>query len=180
MDLIIKLIAEVQAFTLLSVRAFTNLFHRPRYLKDTFQQMDEVGVKSTAIVVLTGFFTGGVLALQSAGALKDFGAVNLTGQLVAVSLVKELGPVFTALIVAGRVGSGIASQVGRPELTYYFGIIESKEINAFACPGGYVFISAYNLKPWRMFTGSIQAYGEILHNNFDQGFAIYRHVDFSF
>ena len=112
MDLIIKLIAEVQAFTLLSVRAFTNLFHRPRYLKDTFQQMDEVGVKSIAIVVLTGFFTGGVLALQSSGSLKDFGAVNLTGQLVAVALVKELGPVFTALIVAGRVGSGIASQLG--------------------------------------------------------------------
>ncbi len=112
MNLIIKLIVEVQAFTLLSVRASTNLFRRPRYLKETFQQMDEVGVKSAAIVVLTGFFTGGVLALQSAGIMKDFGAINLTGQLVAVSLVKELGPVITALMFAGRVGSGIASQLG--------------------------------------------------------------------
>ena len=117
MDLIIKLIAEVQAFTLLSVRASTNLFRRPRYLKDTFQQMDEVGVKSTVIIVLTGFFTGGVLALQSASLMKEFGAVHLTGQLVAVSLVKELGPVLTALMFAGRVGSGIASQLGSMRVT---------------------------------------------------------------
>ncbi len=117
MDLIIKLVAEVQAFTLLSVRASTNLFRRPRYIKDTFQQMDEVGVKSVAIIVLTGFFTGGVLALQSANSLKAFGAVNLTGQLVALSLVKELGPVLTALMVAGRVGSGIASQLGSMRVT---------------------------------------------------------------
>ena len=74
--------------------------------------MDEIGVKSVSIIILTGFFTGGVLALQSASSLKSFGAVNLTGQLVAVSLVKELGPVLAALMVAGRVGSGIASPAG--------------------------------------------------------------------
>ena len=112
MNLIITLVEEVQAFTLLSGRTISNLFRRPRYIKDTFQQMDEIGVKSVAIIMLTGFFTGGVLALQSASSLKSFGAVNLTGQLVAVSLVKELGPVLTALMVAGRVGSGIASQLG--------------------------------------------------------------------
>ena len=117
MNLIITLVEEVQAFALLSARAITNLFRRPRYVKDTFQQMDEVGVKSVSIIMLTGFFTGGVLALQSASSLKSFGAVNLTGQLVALSLVKELGPVLTALMVAGRVGSGIASQLGSMVVT---------------------------------------------------------------
>ena len=112
MGLIIRLIEEIQAFTLLSWQALTNIFRRPRYIKDTFHQMDEVGVKSTAIILLTGFFTGGVLALQSASSLKAFGAVNLTGQLVSVSLIKELGPVFSALMFSGRVGSGIASQLG--------------------------------------------------------------------
>lgn len=112
MGLIIRLIEEIQAFTLLSWQALTNIFRRPRYIKDTFHQMDEVGVKSTAIILLTGFFTGGVLALQSASSLKAFGAVNLTGQLVSVSLIKELGPVFSALMLSGRVGSGIASQLG--------------------------------------------------------------------
>ena len=112
MHLIISFIADVQDFSLLAVRAVTNLFRRPRYPRDYFQQMDEIGVQSASIVILTGFFTGGVLALQSASSLKAFGAVNLTGQLVALSLVKELGPVRTALMLAGRAGSGIASQLG--------------------------------------------------------------------
>ena len=79
--------------------------------------MDAIGTGSVLIVILTGFFTGGVLALQSAKSLKSFGAVNLTGQLVALSLVRELGPVLTALMVAGRVGAGIASQLGSMVVT---------------------------------------------------------------
>jgi phospholipid/cholesterol/gamma-HCH transport system permease protein len=103
---------EVQEFALLSARAVTNVFRRPRYLHDTIVQMDIVGVGSLMIIILTGFFTGGVLALQSAKSLQAFGAVHLTGQLVSLSLIKELGPVLTALMVAGRVGSGIASELG--------------------------------------------------------------------
>lgn len=112
MDFLTRFVIDVQDFTLLSVRAVANLFRKPRYFQDTFVQMDLIGVGSLAIIILTGFFTGGVLALQSASSLKAFGAVNLTGQLVALSLIKELGPVLTALMIAGRVGSGIASQLG--------------------------------------------------------------------
>jgi phospholipid/cholesterol/gamma-HCH transport system permease protein len=108
---------EVQEFTLLSVRAVGNLFRKPRYLQDTWTQMDIVGVGSLLIVVLTGFFTGGVLALQSSKSLRAFGAVHLTGQLVSLSLIKELGPVLTALMIAGRVGSGIASELGSMVVT---------------------------------------------------------------
>ena len=108
---------EVQDFALLAYRAMTGLLRKPRYLDDLVMQMDIIGTGSILIVMLTGFFTGGVMALQSAKALKAFGAVNLTGQLVSLSLVRELGPVLTALMVAGRVGSGIASQLGSMVVT---------------------------------------------------------------
>jgi phospholipid/cholesterol/gamma-HCH transport system permease protein len=117
MNPIYRAIFEIQEFTLLSIKSISNLFRTPRYFQDTFQQMDAVGVSSTAIVLLTGFFTGGVLALQSSKSLQDFGAVNLTGQLVALSLIRELGPVLTALMIAGRVGSGIASELGSMVVT---------------------------------------------------------------
>lgn len=108
---------EVQEFSLLCFRSVSNLFGKPRYLQDTFQQMDAVGVSSAVIIMLTGFFTGGVLALQSSKSLQAFGAINLTGQLVSLSLVRELGPVLTALMISGRVGSGIASQLGSMVVT---------------------------------------------------------------
>ncbi|MFQ5738802.1 MAG: MlaE family ABC transporter permease [Acidobacteriota bacterium] len=111
-DVVLRVVLEVQEFSLLCCQAIANLFRQPRYLQDTFTQMDIIGTGSLFIIILTGFFTGGVLALQTASSLKSFGAVNLTGQLVALSLIKELGPVLTALMVAGRVGSGIASQLG--------------------------------------------------------------------
>ena len=112
MNALYQTIYEVQEFTLLCVRAITNIFRRPRYLQDTLFQMEVLGVGSTIIIIITGFFTGGILALQSAKSLQAFGAVNLTGQLVSLTLVKELGPVLTALILTGRVGSGITSQLG--------------------------------------------------------------------
>lgn len=112
MTLLYQGVYEIQEFTLLSVRAITNVFRKPRYFQDTLQQMDLIGVGSLTIIMLTGFFTGSVLALQSANSLKAFGAVNLTGQLVSLSLIKELGPVLTALMIAGRIGSGIASELG--------------------------------------------------------------------
>ncbi len=117
MNYIFEALYEVQEFTFLSARSIANLFRRPRYLQDTLMQMDVVGVGSLLIIILTGFFTGGVLALQSSKSLKAFGAVHLTGQLVSLSLIKELGPVLTALMVAGRVGSGIASQLGSMVVT---------------------------------------------------------------
>ncbi|HOM99039.1 MAG TPA: ABC transporter permease [Acidobacteriota bacterium] len=117
MNFLYRSLYEIQEFTLLSVQAVANLFRRPRYFQDTWQQMDAVGVASTVIIVLTGFFTGGVLALQTSKTLRAFGAVNVTGQLVALSLLRELGPVLTALMVAGRVGSGIASELGSMVVT---------------------------------------------------------------
>jgi phospholipid/cholesterol/gamma-HCH transport system permease protein len=76
------------------------------------QQADLIGVGSLPIVVLTGFFTGAVLAVQSANTLQRFGSITLIGQLVSLSMVRELGPVLTGLMVAGRNASGMASELG--------------------------------------------------------------------
>jgi phospholipid/cholesterol/gamma-HCH transport system permease protein len=107
-----NIVASVQEYSLLTSRAVADIFSRPRYLADTFAQMDSVGFGSLPIVILTGFFTGCVLTLQSATSLKEFGAVNMTGRLVALSMVKELGPVLTGLMVSGRNASGMASELG--------------------------------------------------------------------
>ena len=74
--------------------------------------MDVLGFGSLAIILLTGTFTGMVLALNTATTLQKFGVQTVTGQLVATSLIRELGPVLTCLMLAGRVGSGIAAELG--------------------------------------------------------------------
>src|SRR5205814_1309887 len=101
----------------LAAKALRFIFARPFYAQDTVQQMDEIGVKSLGIVMLTGVFTGMVLALQSSVQLKTFGATIYIGNLVSASMIRELGPVLAGLMVAGRVGSGIAAQLGSMRVT---------------------------------------------------------------
>lgn len=105
-------VLAVQEFTHLLVSSFRHLYTPPRYLVETLIQMDIIGFGSLPIVLLTGFFTGGVLALQTYRTLSTFGETGLLGQVVAISVVRELGPVLTALMVAGRISSGIASEIG--------------------------------------------------------------------
>ena len=105
-------VLAVQDFSFLLVSSLRRAFTPPRYIVDTLLQMDVIGVGSLPIVLLTGFFTGGVLALQSYRTLSTFGEVGILGQVVALSVVRELGPVLTALMVAGRISSGIASELG--------------------------------------------------------------------
>jgi len=107
----------VQDYSILSWRSVSNLFRQPRYMADMLHQADSIGVGSLPIVVLTGFFTGAVLALQSANSLARFGALSFTGQLVSMSMVRELGPVLTGLMVAGRNASGMASELGSMQVT---------------------------------------------------------------
>jgi phospholipid/cholesterol/gamma-HCH transport system permease protein len=110
-------VAAVQNYALLSGTAVANLFRRPLYLADWITQADSIGIGSLPIVILTGFFTGGVLALQSASSLAQFGATAITGELVSLSMIKELGPVLTSLMVSGRNASGMASELGSMMVT---------------------------------------------------------------
>jgi phospholipid/cholesterol/gamma-HCH transport system permease protein len=110
-------VAVVQEYSHLSALAVGNLFRRPLYFADTIEQADLIGVGSLPIVVLTGFFTGAVLALQSANTLERFGSLSLIGELVSLSMVRELGPVLTGLMVGGRNASGMASELGSMKVT---------------------------------------------------------------
>jgi phospholipid/cholesterol/gamma-HCH transport system permease protein len=107
----------LQDFFILAGSALRNVFRRPHYSDDIFMQMDQIGVGSLQIIILTGFFSGAVLALQMSRALSDYGQVGKTGQVVSFTLVRELGPVLTALLVAGRNSSGIASELGSMKVT---------------------------------------------------------------
>jgi phospholipid/cholesterol/gamma-HCH transport system permease protein len=110
-------VLAVQDYVLLSYQGLAAIFTRPRYAREVVAQMDSLGVQSLSIVVLTGMFTGMVLALQMAATLDVFGARPYVGRLVSVSMVRELGPVLTALMVSGRVGSGMAAELGSMVVT---------------------------------------------------------------
>ncbi len=112
MNLITQGVYQTQEITLLIWRVFRGLFKSPRYFNEMIHQMDVLGFGSLAIILLTGTFTGMVLALNSASTLQRFGVQSVTGTLVATSLIRELGPVLTSLMLAGRVGSGIAAELG--------------------------------------------------------------------
>jgi phospholipid/cholesterol/gamma-HCH transport system permease protein len=122
---------SVQEYFSLAGKALRFAFVRPFYAQDLVQQMDEIGVKSLGIVLLTGFFTGMVLALQSSVQMAQFGATMYIGRLVAGSMIRELGPVLAALImmpvltvindVVGIIGGNLIStlMVGVPTGTYW-------------------------------------------------------------
>jgi phospholipid/cholesterol/gamma-HCH transport system permease protein len=107
----------VQDFFLLAGRALRNVFRRPHYGDDIALQMDIIGVGSLPICAMTGFFSGAVMALQMSRALAQYGQVGKTGTVVSITLVRELGPVLTALMVAGRNASGMASELGSMKVT---------------------------------------------------------------
>lgn len=108
---------EVQEYVSLTGATFYAVFSRPIYRHDIVEQFDVIGVGSLTVVLLTGFFTGAALASQSGLTLDQFGAMPVVGRLVSASMVKELGPVLTALMLAGRVGSGIAAELGSMVVT---------------------------------------------------------------
>ena len=120
-------VKEVQELSFLTGKAFASMFRRPYYVRDILTQMDNIVVGSLTVVLLTGFFTGAVLALQTSKSLATFGAISMTGGLVSVSLVRELGPVLASLMVAGRVGSGMASELGS--------MLVTEQINAMRALG---------------------------------------------
>ena len=108
---------EVQEYIRLQAATYRGVFSRPFYFHDVVEQFDQIGIGSLTVVLLTGFFTGAVLALQSGVTLDQFGARPFVGRLVSASMIKELGPVLTGLMLAGRIGSGIAAELGSMVVT---------------------------------------------------------------
>jgi phospholipid/cholesterol/gamma-HCH transport system permease protein len=108
---------EVQEYVRLTGATFVAMFSRPFYRHDVIEQFDLIGFGSLTVVLLAGLFTGMALASQSGMTLDQFGARPIVGRLISASMVKELGPVLTALMLTGRIGSGIAAELGSMVVT---------------------------------------------------------------
>jgi phospholipid/cholesterol/gamma-HCH transport system permease protein len=116
-DWVKSALLEVQEYVLFLGATLRAAVTRPYYRRDIIMQFDAIGIGSLTVVSLTGFFTGAALALQTGQTLDQFGARTLVGRLVSASMIRELGPVLTALMLAGRVGSGMAAELGSMAVT---------------------------------------------------------------
>ena len=112
-----SVLQEIQEYMSLVMATLRGCVTRPFYFRDVVEQFEQIGIGSLTVVLLTGFFTGAVLALQSGVTLDQFGARPFVGRLVSSSMIKELGPVLTGLMLAGRVGSGVAAELGSMVVT---------------------------------------------------------------
>jgi len=102
---------------------------RPFYLKNLLKQMEQIGVNSVPVVLTTAISTGMVLALQSYTGFKRFGAETLIGAVVSLSMTRELGPVLTGLMVAGRAGAAMAAELGTMKVTEQIDALETLATN---------------------------------------------------
>ncbi len=117
-DETLKAIAlEVQTYCLMMSAACRALLFKRWYVRNMIEQLDVVGVGTLTVIMLTAFFTGAALALQSGITLDAYGARPVVGRLVSATMVKNLGPVLTGLMRCGRAGAGIAAELGSMEVT---------------------------------------------------------------
>ena len=116
-------------FSLFFVRTVASLFSTKLRVKKLFVQMQYIGVGSLSIILLTGAFSGAVLALQTYIGMKRFGVEDFIGPVVALSLTRELGPVLTGLMVTGRAGSAIAAELGTMQITEQIDALKTLNIN---------------------------------------------------
>lgn len=119
-------IGRIMLFLFLTMK---ELIQPPLEVKNIFKQIMEVGVKSMPVVFITAIFTGMVLALQSYTGFKRFNAEAMVGTVVALSMTRELGPVLTGLIVAGRAGAAIAAELGTMRVTEQIDALETLATN---------------------------------------------------
>ncbi|HEY6904969.1 MAG TPA: ABC transporter permease [Candidatus Acidoferrales bacterium] len=111
-DAVKRQLFSLQDYSLLAMASIANIFTPPYYWADVLEQMDFIGIGSLPIVLIIGFFIGAVLLLQTAAQFERFGGTALTGDAVSLALVRELGPTITAIVIAGRNASGMASELG--------------------------------------------------------------------
>ena len=126
---VINFVNESGRIILLVFATLMWLFRRPYRFRLIFQEMEEIGVRSLPVVIITATFTGGILALQSYSSFKRFNAENLIGTMVAIALCRELSPVLTGLIVSGRVGSAMAAELGTMRVTEQIDALYTLAVN---------------------------------------------------
>lgn len=114
---LLYLLEQLGSYTQLTLSTIAWVFRRPFRLGQYLNQMEFIGVGSTFIVVVTGLFSGMVLALQTVHSLRQYGAESTVGGIVAISLMREISPVFAALMVTARAGSAMAAELGNMRVT---------------------------------------------------------------
>ncbi len=122
-------IRQMGAMVIMLTNALSLAFVPPLRIRNIFKQMEFIGVRSLFVVVLTGMFTGGVLALQSYYAFRKFGGESLLGATVALSMTRELGPVLTCIMVTARAGSAMAAELGAMRVTEQIDALAVMAIN---------------------------------------------------
>jgi phospholipid/cholesterol/gamma-HCH transport system permease protein len=126
-----SLFDEAAALTLFVLRFFKEVFLPPYEIKEVIKQCYNVGVKSLGLIGITGFIMGLVLTIQSRPTLAEFGAESWLPAMVSVSVIREIGPVITALICAGKVGSGMGAELASMKVTEQIDAMEVSAINPF-------------------------------------------------
>ena len=127
----INICTSIGEFTLFFLHAIKTLFTSKLKISKTFAQMNRIGVESFSIIVLTGLFTGMVLALQTYIGFQRVGGEQFIGAIVALGIIRELGPVLTALMVTGRAGSAITAEIGTMIITEQIDALKTLRINIF-------------------------------------------------
>lgn len=127
--LLIQFTQEAGRILVLLIDAVKHAFKPPFDIRNIFKQMMEVGVLSVPVVLITAIFTGMVLALQTYTGFRRFGAESLVGSVVALSMTREMGPVLTGLIVAGRAGAAMAAELGTMRVTEQIDALETLATN---------------------------------------------------
>ena len=176
--ILIQFFHDLQSYFILVWRTFVRLFRRPFYYREFAIQFDKLGYSSLFICILTGLFTGMVMALQALIQLKPFAATSYVGGMVAATMIKELGPVLASLMVAGRVGSAITAELGTMVVTEQVDAmrVEGTDIvqrlvvprlkamllalplltvtaDAISLVGGYIMASGYSINPTMYISG---------------------------
>ena len=128
----LKLFTErVGDLSIFSGQFIAQVFKRPFEGRELIRQMDEIGTKSLVLVLVTGCAIGVVLSMQSRGTLARFGAEAVLPSMLALAVVKEIGPVITSLVLAGRLGAGIAAELGSMRVTEQIDALEVAALNPF-------------------------------------------------
>jgi phospholipid/cholesterol/gamma-HCH transport system permease protein len=120
---------EVSNFILFMIRTFKETFSRDFEFREFLRQCYQIGYKSLPLISITGVIMGLVLTIQSRPVLDDFGAVTLLPGMVAISLIREIGPVITALICAGKIGSGMGAELGSMKVSEQIDAMEVSSTN---------------------------------------------------
>nr|WP_314867230.1 ABC transporter permease [uncultured Flavobacterium sp.] len=131
LDLINVLLIEIGELSFFGWRFFTESFKRPFEFKEFIKQCFYMGNRSLLLVTVTGFIIGLVFTLQSRPTLQEFGAVSWMPSMVSISIIREIGPIITALICAGRIGSGIGAELGSMRVTEQIDAMEVSGTNPF-------------------------------------------------